>query len=175
MNILFTIDPSVKVTLNVRDDDGSPTMASFVITDGIERILDDSILTIRNADARTGAAQREWLPVFGGFKNYKVPSTLVGIYPLPSRRVAAYDEYPDFFFQPHIYRSSGEHVFLPAGKYNLAVARGPEYIQQTTALVVPKEVKNYSVDIQLKRWINMSKLGWFSADHHVHAAGCQSL
>ena len=172
VNILFNIEPSVKVTLNVKDDDGSPTMASFLITDGIERVLDDSILTIRNADARTGAAQREWLPVFSGSKGYKVPASLTGIYPLPSRRVAAYDEYPDFFFQPQIYRSTGEHVLLPAGKYNLTVSRGPEYIQQKTELVVPKGVKNYSVDVQLKRWINMSKLGWFSADHHVHAAGC---
>ena len=172
VNILFNIDPSVKVTLNVRDDDGSPTMASFLITDGIERVLDDSILTIRNADARTGAAQRDWLPVFAGFKGYKVPSSLVGIYPLPSRRVAAYDEYPDFFFQPQVYRSTGEHVLLPAGKYNLTVTRGPEYVQQTTQLVVPKGAKDYSVDVKLKRWINMSTLGWFSADHHVHAAGC---
>jgi hypothetical protein len=24
----------------------------------------------------------------------------------------------------------------------------------------------------LKRWINMAALGWYSADHHIHAAGC---
>ncbi len=28
------------------------------------------------------------------------------------------------------------------------------------------------VSFQLKRWINLAKLGWYSADHHVHAAGC---
>ena len=50
VNILFNINPSVKVTLNIKDDDGSPTMASFLITDGIERVLDDSVQTIRNAD-----------------------------------------------------------------------------------------------------------------------------
>lgn len=168
VNILFDIRPSVKVTLNVRDDDGAPAMASFLITDGIERVLDDSLLTIRNADVRTGAAQRD----FGFVKGYKVPPTLTGIYPLPSRRVAAYDEYPDFFFQPQIYRSNGEHVLLPPGRYNVTFGRGPEYIQQKTQLIVPEGVKNYSVVVQLKRWINMSKLGWFSADHHVHAAGC---
>lgn len=172
VNILFSIDPSVKVIMNVRDEDGSPAMASLLITDGIERVLDDSILTIRNADARTGAAQRDWLPVFGGFKNYKVPPSLVGIYPLPSRRVAAYDEYPDFFFQPQIYRTSGEHILLPAGNYNLTITRGPEYVPQKTQLVVPPNLKEYTVVVQLKRWLNMSKLGWFSADHHVHAAGC---
>ncbi|MBC7827846.1 MAG: CehA/McbA family metallohydrolase [Chitinophagaceae bacterium] len=172
VNILFSISPSVKVTLRVKDDDGSPAMASFLITDGIERILDDSIQTIENAGIRLGAAQRDWKSMFASFRNYKVPATLVGIYPLPARRVAAYDEYPDFFFQPQIYRSDGEHVLLPPGKYNVTVSRGPEYIPQKTQLVVPAGVKNHAASFQLKRWLNMSKLGWHSADHHVHAAGC---
>lgn len=172
VNILFNIDPSVKVTLHIKDDDGSPAMASFLITDGIERVLDDSVQTIANSDLRLVAAQREFKPFFNSVDHYKVPATLVGIYPLPSRRVAAYDEYPDFFFQPQVYRSDGEHVLLPAGKYNVTVTHGPEYIPQRIQLVVPVGVKDYSASFQLKRWINMSKLGWYSADHHVHAAGC---
>jgi hypothetical protein len=43
INILFNSNPSVNVTLHIKDDDGSPAMASFLITDGIERILDDSV------------------------------------------------------------------------------------------------------------------------------------
>ncbi len=43
INVLFNIKPSVKVVLHVKDDDGSPTMASFIITDNIERVPDDSI------------------------------------------------------------------------------------------------------------------------------------
>ena len=169
VNILFNSIPSAKVTLHVKDDDGSPSMASFLITDGIERVLDDSIQTIAKADFRLAAAQQELrLPL----KTYKVPPTLVGIYPLPSRRVAAYDEYPDFFFQPQIYRYDGEHVFLPPGKYDVTVTRGPEYITQKFQLVVPANLKDFSASIQLKRWLNMSKLGWYCADHHVHAAGC---
>jgi hypothetical protein len=39
-------------------------------------------------------------------------------------------------------------------------------------LVVPAGVKEYAASFQLRRWLNMSKLGWYSADHHVHAAGC---
>ena len=68
INILFDASPSVKVTLNVKDDDGSPTMASFLITDGIERILDDSVQTIGNADIRLGGAQRNLVSNFGGIK-----------------------------------------------------------------------------------------------------------
>ncbi|MEP7322380.1 MAG: CehA/McbA family metallohydrolase [Saprospiraceae bacterium] len=170
INILFNSSPSVKVNLNIKDDDGTPTMASLLITDGIERILDDSVQTIANGSLRLTAAQRELRS--GRMKDYKVPATLVGIYPLPARRVAAYDEYPDFFFQPQIYRSDGEHVQLPPGKYNVTINRGPEYISQKSTIVVPSGVKEYTTSFQLKRWINMSKLGWYGADHHVHAAGC---
>jgi hypothetical protein len=172
INILFNSSPSVNVTLHIKDDDGSPSMASFLITDGIERILDDSVHTIANSDLRLVAAQRDLKPFFNSVNDYKVPPTLIGIYPLPSRRVAAYDEYPDFFFQPQIYRSDGEHILLPPGKYNVTVTRGPEYISQKLQLIVPGDVKIYSASFQLQRWINMSKLGWYSSDHHVHAAGC---
>lgn len=167
INILFSISPSVKVTFDVKDDDGSPTMASFLITDGIERIL-DSTHTLSNAGFHIAAAQHEFR--FAG--EYKVPGTLTGIYPLPSRRVAAYDEYPDFFFQPQVYRTNGEHVQLPPGKYTVTFTRGPEYISQTTQLVIPSGVNSFNASFQLKRWIDMAKLGWYSADHHVHGAGC---
>lgn len=172
VSILFKIEPSVKVKLNIKDEDGSPTMAAFLITDGIERVLDDSIQTIQKVGTRLSAAQLNWKSIFNDRKGYKVPAALTGIYPLPSRRVAAYDDYPDFFFQPQIYRSDGEYVWLPAGKYDVTVTRGPEYATQKTRLSVPANVKNYTASFQLKRWINMAKLGWYSADHHVHAAGC---
>jgi hypothetical protein len=97
-NILFNIIPSVKVTLLVKDEDGALAMASFLITDGIERILDDSVHTIEKTEFRFIAPQTENKLLFTPVKNYKVPGTLVGIYPLLSRRVAAYDVYPDFFF-----------------------------------------------------------------------------
>jgi hypothetical protein len=163
INILFNIKPSVKVKFRVKDDDGSPTMASFTITDGIERILDDSAKNLDKVDYRlTRAALEYWMP----------GKELKGIYPLPSRRVAAYDEYPDFFFQPQVYRFDGEHVKLPPGKYHITFTRGPEYISQIKELVVPANIDSMEASFQLKRWINMAKLKWYSADHHVHAAGC---
>lgn len=171
INILFNILPSVNVIFHVKDEDGSPAMASFLITDGIERILDDSINTLAKADFRLTAAQLEYR-LNGSTKGYKVPAKLTGIYPLPSRRVAAYDEYPDFFFQPQVYRSDGEHVQLPSGKYNVTFTRGPEYIPQTVQITIPSGVHSFDVSFKLKRWVNMAKLDWFSADHHVHAAGC---
>jgi hypothetical protein len=136
--ILFDIKPAVKVTFHVRDADGLPAMASFLIR-----------------DSRT-----------------QTPGKFTGIYPLPSRRVAAVDQYPDFFFQPQIYRADGEEVQLPPGKYNITFTRGPEYIKQTREVTIPANTAVFDLSFQLKRWIQLSKLGWYSADHHIHAAGC---
>ena len=71
-----------------------------------------------------------------------------------------------------MYRSDGEHVLLPPGKYNVTFTRGPEYIPQTKQLLFLQSKILLRHHFSLKRWINMSKLGWYSADHHVHAAGC---
>lgn len=163
--ILFDVSPSVKVTLEVSDDDGSPAMASFLITDGIERLRDDSTTNLGKMEFFLAAARKEYYEP-------QIPKKLKGIYPLPSRRVAAYDEYPDFFFHPQIYRASGEHVMLPPGRYNVTFTRGPEYIPQTKMLNVPADVKEMKAAFRLKRWIHLAALGWYSGDHHIHGAGC---
>jgi hypothetical protein len=163
ISILFNITKPVKVILRVKDDDGKPATAAFIITDGIERILNDTMKDLSAADYRITKAQTE----------YHLPDKkLTGIYPLPSRRVAAYDEYPDFFFQPQVYRKDGEHLELAPGTYHVTVSHGPEYITQTKSLIIPTGVDSVEVPFKLKRWINMPALGWFSADHHIHAAGC---
>ena len=167
IDILFHIARSVKVILNVKDDDGSPAMASFIFTDGVQRTSD----SLHDVDYRLTKSQLEYHESWVSTTNYKVPKRLTGIYPLPSRRVAAYDEYPDFFFEPQVYRSTGEHVLLPPGKYNVTFTRGPEYITQTKQILVP-DADSITFTFQLKRWVNMEKLGWYSADHHIHAAGC---
>lgn len=162
IDILFNCQPSVKVVFQIKDDDGSPaSMASLVITDGIERILEES------EEIKIPLVRRRGIsPLLGEEKR------LIGVYPLPSRRLAAFDEFPDFFFHPQVYRASGEHVFLPPGNYKITMTRGPEYIPITRRFRVPTGKKVFQVNLQLKRWVHMAKMGWFSADHHVHAAGC---
>jgi hypothetical protein len=164
--ILFTISPSVKVNLKIKDENGSPAMASLIITDGVERVISDST-DLGDVDYVHGAAQKEFR-----YGNQKIPSHLRGIYPLPSRRVAAVDEYPDFFFQPQVYRSDGEHISLPPGKYNVTVSHGPEYITERKELIIPQSATTFETAFELKRWIDLSKLGYYSADHHIHGAGC---
>jgi hypothetical protein len=88
------------------------------------------------------------------------------IYPNLSKRLA-----PDLFFQPQIYRADGEKVVLPAGNYTVTCSMGPEYIAQSKELTVP-ESGDAQISFNMQRWIDPSKLAWYSGDHHVHAAGC---
>jgi hypothetical protein len=88
------------------------------------------------------------------------------IYPSLARRLA-----PDFFFHEQIYRHSGESVMLPPGKYEVTYTRGPEYRVLKRTIEVPATV-SHRESFQLERWIKLTEHGWYSGDHHVHAAGC---
>jgi hypothetical protein len=88
------------------------------------------------------------------------------IYPNQSKRLA-----PDFPFQPQVYRSDGEVIRLPDGVYTVTTSGGPEYIAQTTELRVDGSAA-HELAIALERWIDPPRLGWYSGDHHIHAAGC---
>jgi hypothetical protein len=87
------------------------------------------------------------------------------IYPNVSKRLA-----PDFYFQPQVYRTDGATINLPAGSYTLTVSRGPEYVPQSASFVVGS--KPGDVSFKLARWIDPSRDGWYSGDHHIHSAGC---
>lgn len=88
------------------------------------------------------------------------------LYPNPSKRLA-----PDFFFQPQIYRADGESIELPPGYYTVVATGGPEYNQHTKEFSVAAKGPD-DLSLKLDRWIDPSKFGWYSGDHHVHAAGC---
>ena len=122
--VLFEVAPSRDVTLRVRDEEGRPTTASFVIKD-----------------------------------------TLGRVYPARSKRLA-----PDFFFQEQVYRADGETIRLPAGQFSVTCGRGPEYRAEARQVTVG--ASSDSLEFRLQRWINPPALGWYSGDHHIHAAGC---
>jgi hypothetical protein len=99
------------------------------------------------------------------FAKFEVRDSDGRIYPAQSKRLA-----PDFFFQRHIYRGDGETISLPPGQYEITCSRGPETIPDKKSLTVGDE----PVDVlyRVRRWIDPSKSGWWSGDHHIHAAGC---
>ncbi len=124
-DILFTCKPSSPVTLNVLDEKGKPTTASFIIRDKQNNI-----------------------------------------YPSLSKRLA-----PDFFFHPQIYRQHGEKISLPVGEYTIQYGRGPEYsVKEKKIKIISNQPQ--TVSFNLERWINPANFGWYSGDHHIHAAGC---
>jgi hypothetical protein len=89
------------------------------------------------------------------------------VYPSMTRRLA-----PDFFFHEQVYRAHGESVLLPPGKYEVTYTRGPEYRIDRREITVPERGPHHE-RFRLRRWIDMASLGWYSGDHHVHAAGCK--
>ncbi len=93
------------------------------------------------------------------------------VYPPQAKRLA-----PDFFFQPQIYRADDETVLLPPGEFILQSGRGPEYWVRESSLVVHPQTKpvgdERTVAIRLERWVNPREFGFYSGDHHIHAAGC---
>jgi hypothetical protein len=108
-------------------------------------------LEIRDVDARPSTAR------------LLITDEAGHVYPPQPKRLA-----PDLFFQKQIYRHNGESVLLPPGKFKVAYGRGPEYTTQEKEVTVPSD----EVRLGLMRWIDPARFGYYSGDHHIHAAGC---
>jgi hypothetical protein len=106
---------------------------------------------------------RDGRPVMGSFIFRDAKGR---IYPSQTRRLA-----PDFFFHTQIYRGDGETVLLQPGKYTVTYSRGPEYLVLEKEITVPRTA-THTEEFALKRWVHPAKSGWWSGDHHIHAAGC---
>ena len=98
--------------------------------------------------------------------SFRVQDAVGRIYPARSKRLA-----PDFFFQEQVYRADGETLRLPPGEFTVTAGRGPEYIPETRIVTIGASA-NAALDFQLRRWIDPPARGWYSGDHHIHAAGC---
>jgi hypothetical protein len=88
------------------------------------------------------------------------------VYPPRAKRLA-----PDFFFQDQIYRPDGGTVLLPPGELTMEYGRGPEYRLAKKAVTIPARGKA-EIAVKLERWVNPMDYGFYSGDHHIHAAGC---
>src|SRR5262249_5839072 len=88
------------------------------------------------------------------------------VHPQQARRLA-----PDLFFQEQIYRNDGDVVLLPPGDFTMHFGRGPEYRLLKKTLTVPT-TGEARASVKLERWIEPAAHGFFSGDHHIHAAGC---
>lgn len=89
------------------------------------------------------------------------------IYPPQAKRLR-----PDLFFQQQIYRADGGTVLLPPGEFRVEYGRGPEYDLKTMNFTVKADQGKQELAVKLSRWINPTDFGYYSGDHHIHAAGC---
>ena len=96
------------------------------------------------------------------------------VFPPQAKRLA-----PDLFFQKQIYRAHGDVVLLPPGKLTMFYGRGPEYRWLSRSVTIPAPAAGSNggerapeIAVRLERWIDPSAYGFYSGDHHIHAAGC---
>jgi hypothetical protein len=62
----------------------------------------------------------------------------------------------------------GEGTFdLPPGKTKLIAGRGPQYLTDAAEVEIVAD-KSVTVELKLKRFIDLRKLGWVCGDAHVH-------
>jgi hypothetical protein len=87
------------------------------------------------------------------------------VYPAQAKRLE-----PDFFFHPQVYRADGEVLRLPTGIYTVRCSRGPESVPEVCTLQVGSRPAHF--EYRVRRWIDPAARGWYSGDHHLHAAGC---
>ena len=89
------------------------------------------------------------------------------VYPSPAKRLA-----PDFDFQPQVYRTDGDVIRLAPGRVH---DRRDARTGVRTARDVHARRRRCAGDrstFALERWIDLPSRGWYSGDHHIHAAGC---
>ncbi len=96
---------------------------------------------------------------------FLIRDTAGRVYPSQAKRLA-----PDFAFHPQVYRADGESVVLPLGEYTVQYGRGPEYRKKTQRVRV--DDNPMEITFRLERWVHLARMGWYSGDHHIHAAGC---
>jgi hypothetical protein len=87
------------------------------------------------------------------------------VHPSQAKRLA-----PDFAFHPQVYRMDDEIEWLPPGVYTIDYGRGPEYYARTKSVRIGTEPQ--TIEFRLERWIDPARMGYWSGDHHIHAAGC---
>jgi hypothetical protein len=110
-----------------------------------------------------GRSQRDGRPIMAAFT---FRDRLDRVYPSPSRRLA-----PDFNFHYQVYRAGGETIALQPGQYTVSYTRGPEYRVLQKTITVPSG-GTHTEEFRLQRWVHPAAKGWYSGDHHIHAAGC---
>jgi hypothetical protein len=98
-----------------------------------------------------------------GYAVKTLPSTAVAI------MYGLWDHADGYGYQPDssFYVEGAFQLELPAGNYQLQLAKGNEYLSQTHSIRI-EAGKTFKHTYSLNRWIDTPKMGWYSADGHIH-------
>jgi hypothetical protein len=68
----------------------------------------------------------------------------------------------------HFYAEGMARLELPAGRYRLKAARGPEYRVAKAEFEI-KAGETTALKVEMERWIDQPGRGWYSGENHIHA------
>jgi hypothetical protein len=68
----------------------------------------------------------------------------------------------------HFYTDRTAKWTVPAGKYQIAVFRGPEYRPASLEVTIEAGVTSSHM-VVLSRWNHAAKTGWYGGENHIHA------
>jgi len=68
----------------------------------------------------------------------------------------------------HFYAQREAEFECPVGEYEIQVFHGPEYSVWRKKIKI-EETKTLEVGVELQRWTDQAKAGWYSGENHVHA------
>jgi TolB protein len=68
----------------------------------------------------------------------------------------------------HFYVEGLARIELPAGRYQLKAAKGPEYRVARAEFVIKAE-ETTSLKVELARWTDQAARDWYSGENHIHA------
>lgn len=106
----------------------------------------------------------------GGAAKLAAPGTVLGLPPEAIGVLYGNDDTAEgYAFQEDgsFYVSGSFAMPVPAGRYQMAISKGCEYIREKILVELAPGAREERT-VRLRRWIDMPARGWHSADDHIH-------
>ncbi|MDH3745112.1 MAG: CehA/McbA family metallohydrolase, partial [Acidobacteriota bacterium] len=145
-------EPAGTLVLTVRDAaTGEPTSARV-------ELLDEGGLAVIPEDALT---------VFSDCRNLPVHAWVPGFEVFQAMRHGHRAVSNPYTGTTQFYADGSIEVRLPTGAYSVRATKGIEYKRSSNTVLV-EEGRVTRLDLDLDRWIDLPREGWFGADDHLH-------
>jgi hypothetical protein len=157
VSILFDIRPAVPVKLVVKDFDGTPTTGRFTFRDNVGRIYPSK-------------AKRLAPDFFFQDQIYRHSGDIVWL--PPGELTMTYGRGPEYrLIEQRIQIPEPGKEAPPEKDIKKDKDAKKDLKKEKEAKKAPKK-EEVTITVNLQRWINPRDYGFYSGDHHIHAAGC---